>query len=364
MSINNKSKNKQIFAWFSGVVVLLFAFSLVASAQTALPNVTANIQTKKKLTSSALVSKVLGQTQSTNTSATAKASPSVSLSLSANEVVVGSYVYATPHLTGETNNVAGTLTYLVFNNSTCTGSTLHTDQKTVLNGNGANSEAWQLPLGKYHWQVVYSGNGNNQAAISSCADAGAVLGVYPAAHFITPDPTASSTISGTVYHDQNGDDEQDSNEPALAGFKVWLHLKSATSSGSNGYNWPIIATDTTDANGHYSFSNLALGTYFVEQEEPSGWDQRVDDQKVRLTDSDESVTDVDFPNVKVTDTNNDQDDEDDDNDNGGQHEDKDKKDKKEKNENRGRGAKKNGWPGSSYSALHKLMDGWKNGKNK
>jgi len=33
----------------------------------------------------------------------------------------------------------------------------------------------------------------------------------------------------------------------------------------------IVATTTTDANGHYSFTNLVPGTYTVVEVQPSGW---------------------------------------------------------------------------------------------
>jgi hypothetical protein len=70
--------------------------------------------------------------------------------------------------------------------------------------------------------------------------------------------TGSSTISGTVFNDANHNKVQDNGEGGLAGLMVWLHLGGHGNSG-------VVATTTTDSFGHYVFSNLANGTYFVTQ---------------------------------------------------------------------------------------------------
>src|SRR6185436_4217231 len=53
---------------------------------------------------------------------------------------------------------------------------------------------------------------------------------------------------------------------------------------------------TTDSNGNYSFPNLALGTYFVEEGEQAGWNQTSSDTKVILGVSTAGAT-VDFGNM-------------------------------------------------------------------
>ncbi|HEV8666611.1 MAG TPA: SdrD B-like domain-containing protein [Candidatus Paceibacterota bacterium] len=70
--------------------------------------------------------------------------------------------------------------------------------------------------------------------------------------------TGSSTISGTIFTDTNHNKVQDNGESGIAGLLVWLHL------GGHGKN-AVVATTTTDSLGHYVFSNLASGTYFVTQ---------------------------------------------------------------------------------------------------
>jgi uncharacterized delta-60 repeat protein len=67
----------------------------------------------------------------------------------------------------------------------------------------------------------------------------------------------SASIAGTVYNDANGNHLRDAAEVGAAGMKVYLDL--------NGID-TLVAGDpvaTTDATGHYSFTNLAAGNYLV-----------------------------------------------------------------------------------------------------
>ena len=63
------------------------------------------------------------------------------------------------------------------------------------------------------------------------------------------------SIGDYVWKDQNNNGVQDSGEPAVAGVIVQL-LNSTTSA--------VLATDTTNANGLYLFSDLSSGTYQVK----------------------------------------------------------------------------------------------------
>ncbi len=49
--------------------------------------------------------------------------------------------------------------------------------------------------------------------------------------------TGPGTISGTVFNDLNKNDTQESGEPGLAGWTVWLHM-AATTTGSGGIGTP------------------------------------------------------------------------------------------------------------------------------
>ena len=227
--------------------------------------------------------------------------PAISLSLSNTNVQAGSSVYGVSNLTGETATASGTLQYNVYSNNTCTTLAHNAGAKTVTNGATPNSDSVQFNTpGSFWWRVAYSGDTDNTAATSSC---GTLLTVVATSS--TPgNPGTPGTISGTVFNDLNKDGDQDAGEPGLTGWKVWLHQKATTTAKwakKNGkkfnYGSPIIQTATTDSNGNYSFGNLQPGTYFVEQEEPKGWDQKSSDRTVKLNDSTSSA-DVDFANVE------------------------------------------------------------------
>ncbi|RME62302.1 MAG: DUF11 domain-containing protein, partial [Caldilineae bacterium] len=74
-------------------------------------------------------------------------------------------------------------------------------------------------------------------------------------------PASPGTITGTVYNDLNGDGIRQL--PGETGFaNVTLQLKNAAGA--------IVGTTTTDANGLYSFGNLAAGTYTLEVTDTAG----------------------------------------------------------------------------------------------
>lgn len=73
-------------------------------------------------------------------------------------------------------------------------------------------------------------------------------------------PGAIASIAGTVYHDRNDNGVIDGGEEGIAAVVIRL-MQGGT----------IVATTTTDAGGHYSFTNLAPGTYSVVEVQPSGW---------------------------------------------------------------------------------------------
>ncbi len=64
-----------------------------------------------------------------------------------------------------------------------------------------------------------------------------------------------SSISGTVFLDQNNNGTQNGADTGIAGVTIQLL------NGSNA----VVATTTTDSNGQYSFSNLTPGTYSVRE---------------------------------------------------------------------------------------------------
>ncbi len=64
-------------------------------------------------------------------------------------------------------------------------------------------------------------------------------------------------IGDRVWYDLDGDGVQDSGEVGIAGVTVYLCASSPCGSSN------AIRTTTTDVNGHYYFTNLSAGTYYV-----------------------------------------------------------------------------------------------------
>jgi methionine-rich copper-binding protein CopC/protocatechuate 3,4-dioxygenase beta subunit len=71
------------------------------------------------------------------------------------------------------------------------------------------------------------------------------------------------TVSGSIYNDIDGNGQKTGNEPGLAGWTVNLEDSHGT----------ILATETTDASGNYSFTNVGPGSYQVAQVVQPNWVQ-------------------------------------------------------------------------------------------
>jgi uncharacterized repeat protein (TIGR01451 family) len=75
-------------------------------------------------------------------------------------------------------------------------------------------------------------------------------------------PTASGSLSGTVYVDANKDGKRDSGEELLAG--VTLTLKGVDANGA-----PLTLSTQTDGKGNYLFPFLQPGTYHLSETQPA-----------------------------------------------------------------------------------------------
>ncbi len=115
----------------------------------------------------------------------------------------------------------------------------------------------------------------------------------------TPTTTpGTATIGGTVYNDLSRNFIRDAGEPGLAGWTINL-FKGAGWWKHN--NAPIMSA-TSDANGMYAFSNLADGTYSVEEVNQAGWTQLTGDYKSIKISGGSSKLDADFADATSTKT--------------------------------------------------------------
>jgi hypothetical protein len=98
-------------------------------------------------------------------------------------------------------------------------------------------------------------------------------------------------ISGQLYNDVNGNGSQDSGDNGLAGWTVFLDANNngALDSGE--------VSTVTDANGNYSFSELAAGTYHVREIAPAGWMQTTSNQDVTLA-ATQQVSGINYGNFQ------------------------------------------------------------------
>lgn len=74
-------------------------------------------------------------------------------------------------------------------------------------------------------------------------------------------PPVLGSVGDFVWNDLNKNGVQDGSEPGVPGLTVRL----LDCSGG------VLATTTTDANGHYAFANLAAGSYVIQVVPPAGY---------------------------------------------------------------------------------------------
>ena len=108
-----------------------------------------------------------------------------------------------------------------------------------------------------------------------------------------PIPT-TGTISGMKYNDLNRNGKKDANEPGLAGWTIRLLLDDPITDKDT-----VVATAITDANGNYTFSNVAPGTYDVREVHQKGWKRTSKNPKDVVLTVGSDVTGIDFGNAVI-----------------------------------------------------------------
>jgi protocatechuate 3,4-dioxygenase beta subunit len=99
--------------------------------------------------------------------------------------------------------------------------------------------------------------------LSNPVGAGATIASGGGTGVVTINASGQGTLNGEVFNDLNGSGTLNGVDPGLAGWTVDLLNSSQT----------VISTATTDANGNYSFTGLAAGSYTVAEVPQSGYVQ-------------------------------------------------------------------------------------------
>jgi uncharacterized protein (DUF2141 family) len=151
---------------------------------------------------------------------------------------------------GETG-LAGWYTYIDVNDL---GYYVSGDPYSLTDANG-NYSFQGLAPGSYLIRVYsQSGYTTTQGSEGWTATVNATTNSVGADFGETP---ATGTVSGDVYNDLNADSNQDSGDPGLSGWQVYIDLGD---SGSYVSGDPITTTDST---GTYTFTGLQPGTYTI-----------------------------------------------------------------------------------------------------
>ena len=200
--------------------------------------------------------------------------PTINTTQSTTSTPVGTSISDTATVTGLVSpSSSDTVTFNLYSSATTQNSStlLYSDTETVsLSSSTATATSANYTAtttGTDYWVATFNGDSNNSAVTSSAKAEPVTISTASPAITTTPGGSTSTgiTISGTKYLDLTGNGFS-SDDPGLGGVTIEL-FQGATPSG-NPYE-----TTTTAANGSYSFTGLAAGTYSVEEVVPSGYIQ-------------------------------------------------------------------------------------------
>jgi hypothetical protein len=189
--------------------------------------------------------------------------PSITTLLSKSSGTVPVTLHDSATLTGASGNAGGTVTYSVYNESTCTtlatGAQVSGTPGTVLVTNGHVPDSSDVTVnvaGDYYFQAVYSGDVNNATATSACLDEHLAVAQAGPSAATTQDllPNDTFTLSGGF------------NPTGTVTFKLF-GPSNPTCSGTSGLVFPAqtVTLSGTATGGTASTSNTthvsAAGTY-------------------------------------------------------------------------------------------------------
>jgi hypothetical protein len=146
----------------------------------------------------------------------------------------------------------------------------------------------------YDVSVVYRNQYELEPGEQARYTTSTMWGVIPIDLVVLPD---LGGISGTKWDDRDGDGFQDTNEPGLSGWQIYID------DNANGMLDAGERETTTDENGDYQFEDLVPATYIVREVLQQDWEQTFPDPITENGEHEvevgfeEVVEDIDFGNV-------------------------------------------------------------------
>jgi hypothetical protein len=178
-----------------------------------------------------------------------KVSTATALNTSANPATAGQSVTLTATVSGR-SSVSGTVTF--FDGGVALGTS------SVVSGVATFSTS-SLSQGTHSLTASYGGDAKNAGSTS-------------AALSLAVNPATTGTVSGHVYVDATGNGFSPDDTP-FVGVIVELYADRNRNGKVDGGDGSPVATAVTDASGAYTFTNLAVGQYVVQQVIPGGYTQ-------------------------------------------------------------------------------------------
>jgi hypothetical protein len=171
-----------------------------------------------------------------------KTNPMIATTLSATSVNIGGSVHDSATLAGATADAGGTVTYSVYTDNACTLGKQDAGTKTVTNGLVPDSNSITFNnAGTFYWQAVYSGDGKNNGATSSCTSEQVV---------VNPNQPAMSTAQNVIPNDAATISGATSNAGGTITFNLYSPSDATCSSAP-----ALTQTVTVSGNGMYSTTN-------------------------------------------------------------------------------------------------------------
>ncbi|WP_157367740.1 hypothetical protein [Alloactinosynnema sp. L-07] len=184
-----------------------------------------------------------------------KLSPTITTTLSATSAPIGTTVHDSAALSGASATAGGTATYTVYTDTGCSQNPQDAGTVNVTNGVVPDSNGITFnSAGTFYWQVTYSGDANNNPAISVCTSEIVVIvknqpGMTTAQNLL---PNDNSTLTGAT---------------ANAGGSITFKLFSPADGTCSGAA-SLTETVAVSGNGTYATTNT---TFFASAEGTWRW---------------------------------------------------------------------------------------------